>query len=839
MLSIGELALGDAATAGINTRIPWSALEYSAGTDVITSISGSSIGSTVDTSQLMPKSASGDFYPMTGNPSGFLTDDDLDPYAHESSLSGKMDKSASSEFYPMTGNPSGFVTGGPYQPSGDYVYESSFSAFSSDTTVNISNLSSIVSSISGNTGDYVEKSAISAESSKWNEVSGLSGKLDKSASSDFYSTSNPSGFISSADAATSFVYNSAYSSFSSETTGNISSLSSMVSAISGQTGDYVEKSSISAESSQWNEVSGLSGKLDSSASSSFYPMTGNPSGFLTSADGSGYIPFSAIETDENSAITAISGSAIAGGGGLTGDYVEKSAFHLQIGTGNTVLANTANPNSGTWAVIGSGHNVSLDGSAFADNGIAHVIIGRNNSATWGTAITLGADNNSHGKYADSLNILIGKGNSASGNIDRCNIAIGRSSLSIANSISIGQGLSANNFSVSIGSGASADNNSIAIDSVGYPSPTIASGKSYAIGDSNSAYKSSVSIGRTNSASAASLSVGFFNTATDSSNLYGYGLVGDSGITVLGRWNSASAGSSDTAFVVGDGSGSSQRHDLMLLLRSGDIIINGSSNSGVPIISSIKNLSSTMSSYSSTWGSVTGRIPYSALKYAEGTTTITAIWNSAIGGTNLNTAAMLAGVGISIDLSSDGNYYINNTSRSRASARDGFGISGSSYTDAGGVQYTTFGLDSAESYIGTQFRYAIQSSFQATAYEQEVPLIAHQGHPNGYTSYMVKLDAIVSCPYAATWSLVEIYNNTWDSSSASAVIALDRTEGGNSSMVHLRGETLAGGNNASARMVNVMVKFDEAPVGDPTVTVHDQVGYFVRIPQGLIANGWTA
>lgn len=795
MLSIGELALGDAATAGINTRIPWSALEYSAGTDVITSISGSSIGSTVDTSQLMPKSASGDFYPMTGNPSGF-------------------------------------VTGGPYQSSGDYVYESSFSAFSSDTTADISSLSSIVSSISGNTGDYVEKSAISAESSKWNEVSGLSGKLDKSASSDFYSTSNPSGFISSADAATSFVYNSAYSSFSSETTGNISSLSSMVSAISGNTGDYVEKSSISAESAQWNEVSGLSSKLDSSASSSFYPMTGNPSGFLTSADGSGYIPFSAIETDENSAITAISGSAIAGGGGLTGDYVEKSAYHLQIGTGNTVLPSTSNPNKGTWAVIGSGNNMSRSGSALPNNAVSHVLIGQDNSAENGTSIAIGVQNSAQGT---KVNILLGKYNQIYSGGDY-GAALGYGAKAGIDSVSIGQYVSSTNNSVAIGGSAAACDNSLGIQ-VGWLSRTSASSNSYAIGQSNSAMRNSVAIGQGNSAASASLSVGFLNTATKSSNLYGYGLIGSDNLTVLGQWNSASAGSGNTAFVFGDGS-DSKRHDLMLLLRSGDIIINGSANSGVPVVSALKEISATVSGRSAKWSTVSGRIPYSALEYSAGTTTITAISGSAIGAESLNTAALVAGDGISIDLSGDGNYHINNTRSYLASARDGFGISGSSYTE-NGVQYTTFGLDSAESYIGTQFRYAIQSSFQATAYEQEVPLIAHQSHPNGYTSYMVKLDAIVSCPYAATWSLVEIYNNTWDSSSASAVIALDRTEGGNSSMVHLRGETLAGGNNASARMVNVMVKFDEAPVGDPTVTVHDQVGYFVRIPQGLIANGWTA
>lgn len=262
-------------------------------------------------SSKLDASASSQFY-STSNPSGFISNADI---------SGKMDASASSEFY-STSNPSGFVTGGPY------VWESAYSSFSSETVNNISSLSSMVSSISGQTGDFVEKSSISAESSKWNEVSGLSSKLDasassnfaptgdyaynssvsskldasssslfaptgdyaynssvsskldSSASSDFYLTSNPSGFITSADASTSFVYNSSFSSFSSETTSNISSLSSIVSSISGQTGDFVEKSSISAESSKWNEVSGLSGKLDNSASSNFYP-TSNPSGFVT------------------------------------------------------------------------------------------------------------------------------------------------------------------------------------------------------------------------------------------------------------------------------------------------------------------------------------------------------------------------------------------------------------------------------------------------------------------------------------------------------------------------------------------------------------------------------
>lgn len=115
-----------------STVIPFSALEYNASSE-ITGISGSAIGGQVDSSQFLPASASGDFYPMTGNPSGFLTahqdiSDKLDVSAFNdysanldsalgdefdnihSALDDKMDKSASGDYYPMSGNPSGFIT---------------------------------------------------------------------------------------------------------------------------------------------------------------------------------------------------------------------------------------------------------------------------------------------------------------------------------------------------------------------------------------------------------------------------------------------------------------------------------------------------------------------------------------------------------------------------------------------------------------------------------------------------------------------------------------------------------------------------------------------------------
>jgi hypothetical protein len=137
--------------------------------------------------------------------------------------------------------------------------------------------------------------------------SALSGKLDASASGqfapsgDYYSASNPSGFITSADMSSKldasassqfapsgdYVFESSYSSFSGDVLNNISSMSSIV---SGLTGDY----------------------LDKSASSMFQPS----GSYVSASDMSAYVPFSGFEYSAGTqTITAISGSAIGGAGG--------------------------------------------------------------------------------------------------------------------------------------------------------------------------------------------------------------------------------------------------------------------------------------------------------------------------------------------------------------------------------------------------------------------------------------------------------------------------------------------------------------------------------------------
>lgn len=76
--------------------------EYSAGPNIdITDFTISGKDWTTEIESAI-SSVSGDYYPMTSNPSGFLT-------AHQD-ISNLMPKSESANFYPMTGNPSGFLT---------------------------------------------------------------------------------------------------------------------------------------------------------------------------------------------------------------------------------------------------------------------------------------------------------------------------------------------------------------------------------------------------------------------------------------------------------------------------------------------------------------------------------------------------------------------------------------------------------------------------------------------------------------------------------------------------------------------------------------------------------
>lgn len=128
-------------------------------------------------------------------------------YAYNSSVSSKLDASASSQFAP-SGNYtdksalSSYVpvsASGQFAPSGDYAYNSSLNG-KQDTLAFAYNTANQISSINGSALGGMDEAAVSGIASAYAQ-SAASGKLDTSAfnSGDFYSTSNPSGFITGVD----------------------------------------------------------------------------------------------------------------------------------------------------------------------------------------------------------------------------------------------------------------------------------------------------------------------------------------------------------------------------------------------------------------------------------------------------------------------------------------------------------------------------------------------------------------------------------------------------------------------------------------------------------------
>lgn len=294
----------------ISSKISYSALEYNQ-QNLITGISGSAIAAnSVDPNEFIPWSASGAFQPS----GDYLT------------------ATASSLFQP-SGDYLTATASSLFQPSGNYVYESAFSSYSSVIDNSITAISSVVSGVSST---YIEKTASglfqpsgnyvsSTDMSAYVPFSGLdmsAGKITAISGTALsagkvYTGVNPVWVDNTADQIG--VYNktlavdeslTAYESGDSAVIGvNTAILSGYAKASSLE--DYQLKSAMTAyasveyvdsavsgkldvtASSQFltslpddlaytsDVASAVSGKLDASASSEFYPMTSNPSGYLT------------------------------------------------------------------------------------------------------------------------------------------------------------------------------------------------------------------------------------------------------------------------------------------------------------------------------------------------------------------------------------------------------------------------------------------------------------------------------------------------------------------------------------------------------------------------------
>lgn len=399
-------------------------------------------------------------------------------------------------------------------------------------------ISSLSSTVSGLTGQYVEISAISAESSVWNSASAIS-------------------------------------SITADVTSLSSDLSSLSSTVSGLTGQYVEQSSISAQSSVWNSASAISAITAdvsalqddvSSLSSDITSMSGNMSS---------YVNYNDIAGTTASAITSINGSAI----GSTGDYVEKSAMEVTIGSGNSaghpVAFAQGVDNAAEFYSFAQGGNNTAEGlsASLAQGtvnyaGHASLAQGNDNSA-YASSLAQGASNTAlFGSYAQGganyafwHSIAQGYGNSA----EYAGLAQGSSNTAWEGAGAIGSGNTADRYSLALGRENTAHDGSLALGK-----RNMATGDSLAQGSDNSAEYHSVAIGDNNSASNYSV--------------------------VFGKNNKLGNGHTGTgdgvAFTIGDGDTDSARHDLLNVFKNGRIVTYSSTSdtAGFDLISAISSVS---------------------------------------------------------------------------------------------------------------------------------------------------------------------------------------------------------------------------------------------------------
>lgn len=214
-------------------------------------------------------------------------------------------------------------------------------------------------------------------------------------------------------------------------------------------------------------------------------------------------------------ITSINGMGISGqggGGGSTGDYVEKSAMNVAIGSGNTASADIS-------FAQGSGNSAKY--RSFAQ--------GLQNTAT-------------------------------------------------AWSVAIGGSNTARSTGAAFGVSNTAFNTSIAVGRQNY-----ASSESLCVGVENAATKCSVALGQ-------------YNTAKNTAFSYGRFVSSQNNAFAIGNYNLKGNGDTTTgdsaAFVIGDGTGTAARHDLMLVTKDGEITMYSSTadTTGTGILSAIRAIS---------------------------------------------------------------------------------------------------------------------------------------------------------------------------------------------------------------------------------------------------------
>ena len=259
------------------------AQEYSAGdgidiTDHIISVTGQLTGdyltkASADTiyqpiGDYLTTADSGNFYPMEGNPSGFLTGVDLSNYYEKNETSSKQEigdvineinnniTNLSGKYYPLTSNPSGYLT--THQDISDKLDVTAFTAYTATAQG---------TEYSAGENINITNHVISGKDWSAEIENATTGKLDATAfnSGDFYPmTGNPSGFITGVDL-TPYQEKTGMTAY--QPVGDYYSASNPSGFITGvDLSNYYKKN----ETSSKEEISAaLTGKLDESAFTSY------------------------------------------------------------------------------------------------------------------------------------------------------------------------------------------------------------------------------------------------------------------------------------------------------------------------------------------------------------------------------------------------------------------------------------------------------------------------------------------------------------------------------------------------------------------------------------------
>ena len=334
-------------------------------------------------------------------------------YSAINEVSNKLDKSFSSNFYPMTGNPSGFIT--QHQDISNLATKDEVSAYTLKTEVSsissqllgaisavsseIPDVSNFITNISAEQtyqpiGDYAPASSLSdylttaqyqVDSATFltahQDISNLATKTEvssyllKSESGNFYPmNSNPSGYLTAHQSLAGYA-----------TTAQVNTVSSLLSAgldyVSANGGKtYIgiapiqvnnQENLISADAVELTAGNGLrladyvievtaDYALRSELTNTYYPLTGNPSAFVTSTT------LSSVSSTLSGAIDYVSANA-----GIT--YSAGEGIDISVNGDKTIISNNISAGPGISLVYDTETNkIRIDGEVKEYSGVAPI-----------------------------------------------------------------------------------------------------------------------------------------------------------------------------------------------------------------------------------------------------------------------------------------------------------------------------------------------------------------------------------------------------------------------------------------------------------------------------------